>query len=131
MGVTVLLDAHVFLWSLASPERLSTHAREVLEDKQTTVLVSSVSAWEIATKYRLGRLPNAKPIIDGYMEHVAGLGAKELPMTSRHALAAGLFSVDHRDPFDRMLAAQSIAEGVAVLTADSSLGCFPGLVIRW
>lgn len=59
------------------------------------------------------------------------LGARELPVTSAHALSAGLFAVEHRDPFDRMLAAQAIAEGVLLVTADPAMALFPGLELRW
>lgn len=95
------------------------------------MFVSAASAWEIATKHRLGKLPGAEPIVTGYAAHLTTLRAHELPVTSRHALAAGLFAVAHRDPFDRMLAAQAIAESVPLLTADPALALFPGLVIRW
>jgi PIN domain nuclease of toxin-antitoxin system len=131
MGVSVLLDTHVVLWAFSSPDKLSPAARTLIEDPQTNVLVSAVSAWEIATKYRLGKLPGAERIVTGYMAHLTTLGARELPVVSAHALAAGLFAVDHRDPFDRMLAAQAIAEGVPLVTADSAMAQFPGLVTYW
>jgi PIN domain nuclease of toxin-antitoxin system len=131
MELRVLLDTHVVLWAVASPDRLSPPARTLLEDLRTDVLVSAASAWEIATKYRLGKLPGAERIVMGYAAHLITLRARELPIVSAHALAAGLFAVDHRDPFDRMLAAQAIAESVPLVTDDPMLAVFPGLVILW
>jgi PIN domain nuclease of toxin-antitoxin system len=131
MGLSVLLDTHVVLWAMASPSKLSPTARALLEDPETELLVSAASAWEIATKYRLGKLPGAQSLITGYATHLTTLGARELPIASAHALAAGLFAVQHRDPFDRMLAAQAIAEGVPLLTSDRDLAVFPGLVTQW
>lgn len=131
MGLSVLLDTHVVLWAVASPDRLSPAARVLLEDAQTAVLVSAVSAWEIAIKYRLGKLPGAEPLVRRYAAHLTTLGARELPVTSAHALSAGLFAVERRDPFDRMLAAQAIAEGLPLVTADPAMAAFSGLLTRW
>jgi PIN domain nuclease of toxin-antitoxin system len=131
MGVSVLLDTHVLLWAFASPDRLSPPVHALLEDPQTDVLVSAVSAWEIATKYRLGKLPNAERIVTGYAAHLITLRGRELPVLSAHALAARLFAVDHRDPFDRMLAAQAIGESLPLVTADPVMAVFPGLVTCW
>jgi PIN domain nuclease of toxin-antitoxin system len=66
MGLSVLLDTHVVLWAFASPDKLSPEARTLLENPETEVLVSAASAWEIATKYRLGKLPGAERIVKGY-----------------------------------------------------------------
>jgi len=131
MELSVLLDTHVILWAFASPDRLSPSVRALLEDPQTDVLVSAASAWEIATKYRLGKLPGAERVVTGYAAHLITLRARELPVMSAHALTAGLFAVDHRDPFDRMLAAQAIVESLALVTADPVMVVFPGLVTRW
>ena len=101
----LLLDTHTLLWALAEPQRLSAHAADLIRDPTNVVLVSAASAWEIATKHRLGKLPGAGPIVAGFVAHLATLRAEELPVRSIHALQAGSFVVEHRDPFDRMLAA--------------------------
>jgi PIN domain nuclease of toxin-antitoxin system len=125
MAVTVLLDTHVVLWALMEPARLSTPVRTVLSDRTTNVLVSAASAWEIATKHRLGKLPEADEVVGGFADHLRTFGADELAITSSHALAAGRFDIAHRDPFDRMLAAQSMITGVALVTSDPAFGQFP------
>jgi PIN domain nuclease of toxin-antitoxin system len=129
--MSVLLDTHVVLWAFSSPDKLSSAVHALLENPHTIVLVSAASAWEIATKYRLGKLPGAERIVKGYSAHLTTLGARELPVGSVHALAAGLFAVEHRDPFDRMLAAQAIAEEVPLVTADPVMALFPGLATYW
>ncbi|TVR21849.1 MAG: type II toxin-antitoxin system VapC family toxin [Ilumatobacter sp.] len=125
MAVTVLLDTHTVLWALMEPARLSTPVRDVLSDRTSNVLVSAASAWEIATKHRLGKLPEADEVVVGFIDHLRMFGAEELAITSAHALAAGRFRIDHRDPFDRMLAAQSMIMGVALVTSDPVFGRFP------
>ncbi len=118
MGVRVLLDTHALLWALMDPGHLSRRARRIIEDADNTILVSSVCAWEIATKHRLGRLPGADSVVQGYKKHLGTLRATELPITSDHALLAGVLPERHRDPFDRMLAAQAIVEGIPLITRD-------------
>jgi len=129
--MSILLDTHVLLWALLSPERLAAHDLALLKDPGVTVLVSPVSALEIAIKHRLGTLIGVEPVIMGYTAHLATLGAQELPVLSTHAMTAGLFAVPHRDPFDRLLAAQAITEGLTLLTGDAAMAQFPGLVIGW
>ena len=127
----VLLDTHALLWALAEPRLLSKRGFALLRDPANVLLVSAVSAWEIATKYRLGKLSQAGPILAGYASHLEVLRAEELPMNSAHALKAGEFATAHRDPFDRMLAAQAIIEGLPLVTDDPAFDCFADLQTVW
>jgi PIN domain nuclease of toxin-antitoxin system len=116
--VTFLLDTHALLWWLFDDPRLSSRAAAIIRDPAHRILVSSASAWEIATKHRLGRLASAAPLIRDYSEWLDKAGFTELPVVSGHALRAGGWELDHRDPFDRMLAAQSVMEGCRLVTRD-------------
>jgi PIN domain nuclease of toxin-antitoxin system len=126
----ILLDTHAFLWALIEPDKLSSRTRRLLEDDTTDVMVSAASAWEIATKFRLGKLPGAKRVVAGYEEALHGLQATQLAMTSDHALKAGSWKVQHRDPFDRMLAAQSELEKLALISCDPAMKQF-GIEVIW
>ncbi len=128
--VRVLLDTHVLLWSIFEPEKLSVRARSAVEDINNVRLVSAASAWEIATKLRLGKLEMARVLVESYPDHLATLQATELAITSRHSLVAGQFQQDHRDPFDRILAAQALLEGVPLITADPAFAQFP-ISVLW
>lgn len=121
----VLLDTHTFLWAVLEPEKLSRKALKLLQNPETQIVLSSVSALEIATKYRLGRLAHAKSVVQAYGKAVDGLQAEELEVSRAHALKAGLWEVAHRDPFDRLLAAQADLEGLPLLTNDPAFAQFP------
>ena len=125
MGVRVLLDTHALLWALVSPDELTKKARALITDHETEVLVSAASAWEIATKSRLGKLDHARGVVTSYADHLRMLSAYEVSITGAHALLAGGFTVPHRDPFDRMIAAQSMTLGVPVVTNDVAFAQFP------
>lgn len=125
MDLTVLLDTHVVLWAALEPERLSDSVRALLERPRTGIYVSSASAWEIATKVRLGKLPHAQHVLDQFPAILEALVAEELPVSSAHALRAGGYTVANRDPFDRMLSAQAELQGVALVTSDSIFAHFP------
>jgi PIN domain nuclease of toxin-antitoxin system len=127
----VLVDTHVLLWMLTDPELLSADARQALTQQRLDVWVSAASAWELATKHRLGRLPQADVILRAYHEHLARLGAEELLITSSHALLAGSLDWPHRDPFDRMIAAQAMTESLTLITADKAFQALNGVRIRW
>ncbi len=129
--MTPLLDTHVLLWMLTEPERLSPRATEVLGDRGTALFASSASAWEIATKHRLGKLPQAEGLIDGYQRHLDRAGIETLPSTADHALTAGTLSWEHRDPFDRMIAATSMIESLPLVTSDSAFESLNGIRLIW
>ena len=127
----LLLDTHALLWALLEPRRLSAAASALIRDPANVVLVSAATAWEIATKLRLGRLPHAGAVVAAYDAHLARLRADELPVRSQHALLAGRFPVAHRDPFDRMLAAQAIVEGARLVTVDPAFDQFADVQTSW
>jgi PIN domain nuclease of toxin-antitoxin system len=129
-AVTFLVDTHALLWWLFDDRRLSRRARAALRDPQNRISVSSASAWEIAIKYRLRRLDSAKPLIDNFSGWVSQAGFVELPTTSAHAVRAGTWDVSHRDPFDRMLAAQSSLEELRLISRDPAFENF-GLDPLW
>ena len=129
--MTYLLDTHVVLWALTDPTRLGRPARDVIENRSSRLIVSAVSAWEITTKHRLGKLPQADVLLGGYAKHLDRLGAIRLSVTEDHALLAGRLDWNHRDPFDRMLAAQAMIESLVIITGDPAfMGC-PGVPTLW
>lgn len=114
----LLLDTHTLLWWFVDDPKLPEHIRARIADPECEVLVSAASAWEIATKHRLGKLPEAQDAVSRFDALVDADGFTPLPVASRHALLAGSFDSAHRDPFDRMLAAQSRIERAPLVTAD-------------
>jgi len=120
----LLLDTHVLLWWWKDDPRLSRRAATAITDQANTVLVSAACAWEIATKHRIGKLPGAQSAVRQFNELIIADGFSHLAVSYRHALMAGGFDVDHRDPFDRMLAAQAIIEGASLVTADTTMKLF-------
>lgn len=126
----VLLDPHALLWWFTDDPRLSLVAREAIGNMENSVLVSAASAWEIATRHRLGKLNEAEEVVARFSELVAADGFEHLPIAHYHALATGVFAVPHRDPFDRMLAAQSAIEGVPLVSIDPVFRQF-GTQVLW
>ena len=114
----LLLDTHVMLWWWTDDPRLSGTSRQAIADEGNQILVSAASAWEIATKFRLGKLPHAAQALDRFNELVAADGFEHLPISYLHSLKAGAYSNEHRDPFDRMLAAQADLEKAVLVTLD-------------
>jgi len=125
-----LLDTHALLWWLYDDQRLSETARGVIADPANVIFVSSASAWEISTKHRLGKLPSAGEFVQDLERWIRQAGFTELAITIAHARRAGSWPQPHRDPFDRMIAAQSILERMPALTQDPALSTF-GIQVVW
>jgi len=121
-----LLDTHVLLWWLSDPGKLSDEARAAITDGQNPVYASSAAAWEMAIKKRLGRLD--------YPANLAEVLAKDhievLPITLPHALAVSDLPMHHQDPFDRMMVAQTMIEGLVLITRDEDIGKYDVKVMK-
>lgn len=115
----VLLDTHALLWWLADDPALTRAARNIIADAKNTVFISAASAWEISTKVRLGRLPTAADLVSDFSGQIQQEGFELLSISAEHAIRAGLLPGPHKDPFDRMLIAQSQAEGTPIVTNET------------
>jgi PIN domain nuclease of toxin-antitoxin system len=116
--VRYLVDTHTLLWCFNADPALSSHARRLIEDGSNEILVSAASAWEIATKVRLGKLPTGQELIHNLDRYLAHLGFDGLPVSLAHAARAGMLRGEHRGPFDRMLIAQAQAENLPIISND-------------
>ena len=114
----ILLDTHAFLWWMADPARLSRAARRVVTDEANDIFVSAASAWEITTKHRIGKLPEAEVLALDVTGNIADQGFGELAITVDDAERAGRLPGLHRDPFDRMLIAQALARNLVIASRD-------------
>ena len=114
----LLLDTHAFLWWLAGDSGLSNLARSAIADEGNEIFVSVASAWEMATKHRIGKLPGLEPIAADLEAAIAGQGFKALAITLRHGQVAGALPGSHRDPFDRMLIAQAMLEDFVLVSNE-------------
>lgn len=126
----LLLDTHALAWWLLDDQRLPTRTREIIADPENEIVVSAVSAFETATKFRIGKWNEIGPLALAFEEIVVAQDFAILPISARHASRAGLLPGDHRDPFDRLLAAQAEIEGLCLLTNDPRLGNF-GTSVLW
>lgn len=123
----LLLDTQVLLWAAGQPERLSAAARRQLSNPKNELLFSAASLWEIAIKHGLGRHDfrvDPRILRRGLLDH----GYTELPITSEHAVSVDALPDLHKDPFDRILLAQALTEGITLITADAQLARYPGPV---
>jgi PIN domain nuclease of toxin-antitoxin system len=125
----ILLDSHVFFWWSVDHPKLSRAARNVIEDPENEILVSAVVAWEMATKVRLGKWEEARPVVTVLDEVIVRNSFLPLPISIVHARVAGSLAGRHGDPFDRMLAAQAQIEIIQLITADPVFKAFGTRVI--
>lgn len=126
----LLLDTHAFLWAVAEVGNLGSAARTAMQDQRNELFVSAASVWEIATKFRIGKLPGARTVLREFETIMQRLLASDLPVTRHHALRAGSYPQEHADPFDRLLAAQAELEGLTLVSKDRSLRQF-GVDLLW
>jgi PIN domain nuclease of toxin-antitoxin system len=122
--VRVLLDTHTLIWAKISPACLSRQVAEIMADPLNDIFVSAATAWEIATKVRLGKLPGAGSLERDFLKTMEDSGYTLLPIDAESALRAGRLIADHGDPFDRMIAAQALAMDIPVLSTDTKLDLF-------
>ena len=126
----VLLDSHVLVWFVIGDRQCEPTVREMIADPNTNVFVSAASAWEVATKARLGKWSDGLQIMRDLDRIMADNDFTAMPVSLEHGRIAGLFESDHKDPFDRMLAAQSRVEAMPLITADRQLVTF-GIETIW
>ncbi len=125
----LLLDTHLLLWAAGMPEQLPAPARVLIESPEHELIFSAASLWEVTIKAGLGRddfQVDARVLRRGLLDN----GYHELPITSAHAVAVSGLPSLHRDPFDRLLVAQALTEGITLLTSDALVAQYPGPVRR-
>ncbi len=123
----VLLDTHALLWWLSDDPALTRSARKIIADPQNMLIVSAASAWEIATKVRLGKLPTASDLAADFAGHLEGEGFQLLAISGEHGIRAGLLPGPPKDPFDRMFIAQAQAENIPIVSNEE---LFEGYGVR-
>lgn len=120
----LLIDTHALLWWLIDDPELPATARKHLSRAGNTILVSSASVWEIATKHRIGKLPDAADLLADFAGYLSRERFEGLPISVDHAVRAGSLPGPHKDPFDRMLIAQAQSENVPILSSDAALDAY-------
>jgi PIN domain nuclease of toxin-antitoxin system len=115
----LLVDTNALLWIMNGSPQLSRRAGAAIKDVENEVFVSIGSVWEAAIKYRSGKLPQAAALIDDPGKVLSNFDFTPLPLQLEHAKLAGMLSSSHKDPFDRMLAAQALLEGLTLVSADA------------
>lgn len=119
-GTPILLDTDVLLWLVSTPHQVAAAARDAIADPAREVVVSAVSAWEIAIKTKLGRL-DGEPLLAAWPDIVAAMSLTEMSIEAADAIMAGRLPWDHRDPFDRMIVAQAARRGLTIATRDAHI----------
>lgn len=128
--MNLLLDTHALIWAANEPARLPETVRVAIEDPDNHVWISAVSAIEVAIKFRIGKLEGADELAERFEEVITGFGFKQLPISVAHARLAGLLPFEHRDPFDRILIAQSQIEQYSLVSNEKLFDQF-GVIRFW
>lgn len=115
----LLLDTHALIWAAQEPELLSEKARIGIETGENHIFASAASAFEIATKYRLGKLKVSPTLAENFVVEMERCGFAILPVSADHAQRAGLLAIEHKDPWDRMLIAQAQTEGMRLVSNEA------------
>jgi PIN domain nuclease of toxin-antitoxin system len=123
----LLLDTHALIWWLAGDEALSGRAREAIADEVNSIAVSAASAMEVATKFRIGKLPDAALLAQDFEAIIADQGFAELAISVHHARLAGEMNIAHKDPFDRLLIAQAQSEDMVLISNEA---LFDGFAVK-
>ena len=126
----LLLDTHALIWWWKDDPVLPTSAREAMIDPNNEVLVSAATAWELATKVRKGQLPELRDRLTGFQTHLTRDGFTPMIVTVEHGIYGGAIPGAHKDPFDRLIAAQALLEGLTVVTRDREIAAF-GCEVLW
>ena len=121
----MIIDTHIFLWWLFDDPRLPPGLKKHIRNITNPIYVSAASVWEIITKFRLGKLPEASSVAQNIPEWIIKAGFQSLDITSEHAQLAGSWDIPHRDPFDRILAAQLKIEDITLGSIDKTMTLFP------
>ncbi len=130
MTVNFLLDTHALIWALYNPSQLSAKVRNQIENASAKIYASSVSAFEVALKYGRGNLGFAEPLAIGFLKEIAVPGFLPISLSPAHAQYAGLLSISHKDPFDRMLIAQAQVEQMTLISNEKLFDQF-GVIRLW
>ncbi|MGA8775164.1 MAG: type II toxin-antitoxin system VapC family toxin [Terriglobales bacterium] len=125
-----MLDTHALIWWMTNSPSLPDSVRRLIIDKRNTVVVSAASAWEMATKVRLGRIPAASDITRNFQEYLTQSGFESLSVSAAHGIRAGLLPGPQRDPFDRMLIAQAQAEDLTIISNERAFDSY-GIRRAW
>jgi PIN domain nuclease of toxin-antitoxin system len=122
--MNLLLDTHALLWWWLEPSRLSRRARKFVASRQNDIWVSAATGWEVLAKQRIGKLPGIGGLAANLFQEIREEGFQPLSITFAHACLAGSLTQPHRDPFDRVLAAQSLLENLRLVSADGAFDQF-------
>ena len=122
--MALLLDTHLFYWIVLGSSRLRPEHRLAVAAQREPVFVSAVTGWEIATKVKLGKWPEAAPLLPDIVEKVRAAGLTVQPLTLEQSVCAGGFDVPHKDPFDRLIAAQALDLDLTLVTVDPAFALF-------